>query len=84
LSREIVRHFNGFFGFELDKVIFDPKNVKFLQFLYDLAPSSLIQKEAWADVSLSNTSSQFFNQVRFESVLKQMALERVTRIFWTD
>ncbi len=73
LSREIVRHFNGFFGFELDKVIFDPKNVKFLQFLYDLAPSSLIQKEAWGGRKFVEHFESVFNQVRFESVLKQMA-----------
>src|SRR5207249_3898174 len=46
-SREIARRFNAFFGFELDQAIFDPKNVDSVQFLYDLAPSALIQKESW-------------------------------------
>jgi tryptophanyl-tRNA synthetase len=73
LSREIVRHFNGFFGFELDRAIFDPKNVRFLELLYDLAPGHLIQKESWGGRKFLEHFESVFNQVRFESVLKQMA-----------
>ena len=73
LSREIVRHFNGFFGFELDRAIFEPKNARFLQVLYDHAPSALVQKEAWGGRKFVEHFESVFNQVRFESVLKQMA-----------
>jgi tryptophanyl-tRNA synthetase len=73
ISREIVRHFNGFFGFELDRAIFDPKNVRFLELLYELAPGHLIQEESWGGRKFVEHFESVFNQVRFETVLKQMA-----------
>jgi len=73
LSREIVRRFNGFFGFELDPTIFDPKNEESLRKLYDQAPSQLVEKEAWGGRKFLEHFESVFNQVRFEGVLKQMA-----------
>jgi tryptophanyl-tRNA synthetase len=73
LSREIVRHFNGFFGFQLDRAIFDPKNVGFLQFLYDLAPDPLVHKESWGGRKFVEYFESVLNQVRFQSVFKRMA-----------
>lgn len=73
LSREIVRRFNGFFGFELDRAIFDPVNERLLRFLYDRAPSHLMEKESWGGRKFVEHFQSVFNQVRFESVLKQMA-----------
>jgi tryptophanyl-tRNA synthetase len=73
ISREIVRHFNGFFGFELDRAIFDPDNVRFLEFLYDLAPGHLIQKESWGGRKFLEHFESVINQVRLEGVLKEMA-----------
>jgi tryptophanyl-tRNA synthetase len=72
-SREIVRRFNGFFGFELDRAIFGPKNERVLRFLYDRAPSQLIEKESWGGRKFVEHFQSVFNQVRFEGVLKQMA-----------
>ncbi|HLZ50488.1 MAG TPA: hypothetical protein VKP61_07055 [Candidatus Acidoferrum sp.] len=72
-SREIVRRFNGFFGFELDRTIFDPKNEEFLRSLYDQAPSQIVQKESWGGRKFLEHFESVFNQVRFEGVLKQMA-----------
>ncbi|HYL86739.1 MAG TPA: tryptophan--tRNA ligase [Candidatus Angelobacter sp.] len=72
-SREIARRFNGFFGFELDRAIFDPENEQVLRFLYDRAPSQLIAKESWGGRKFVEHFQSVFNQVRFEGVLKQMA-----------
>lgn len=73
LSREIARRFNGFFGFELHQDIFEAKNEKHLKFLYDRAPSALIEKEEWPGRKFVDHFKSVIVQVRFESVLKQMA-----------
>jgi tryptophanyl-tRNA synthetase len=72
-SREIVRRFNGFFGFELDRTIFDPKNEELLRILYEQASSQLIEKEAWGGPKFLKHFESVFNQVRFEGLLRQMA-----------
>src|SRR5207245_1373433 len=73
LSREIVRRFNAFFGFELSRDIFDAKNEEYLRSLYDRAPDTLIQKESWAGRKFVDHFQSVLVQVWFESVVKQMA-----------
>lgn len=72
-SREIVRRFNGSFGFELDRAIFQAENLRDLQGLYDIAPGHLVEKESWSGRQFLEHFKSVLEQVRFEGVLKQIA-----------
>ena len=75
LSREIVVHFNYFYGLTLDQRILDPTNEKHLRALYDRAPSTLIHKESWQGRKFSEHFAAVFRRTALESALKQMAQE---------
>jgi tryptophanyl-tRNA synthetase len=81
LSREIVIHFNFFYGLRLSHEIFDPKNEEHLRRLYDRAPSSLIEKESWAGRPFVDHFKAVFHRVAFESAMRRLAQETGTSNF---
>jgi len=75
LSREIVIHFNYFYGLRLDYGIFDASNERHLQVLYDRAPDTLIKKESWAGRKFTEHFAAVFRRTALDSALRHMARE---------
>jgi tryptophanyl-tRNA synthetase len=84
LSREIVIHFNYFYGLSLHEEIFDPKNEAYLRNLYDRAPSTLIDKESWKGRPFVEHFAAVFRRTALDSALRRMAQEAGVKNFLND
>ena len=84
LSREIVIHFNYFYGLFLDYRIFDSQNVTHLENLYDRAASNLVQKESWAGRDFIEHFAAVFRRTALDTALRKMAQEAGIKNFLDD
>ena len=84
LSREIVTHFNYFYGLGLDYKIFDARNERHLQALYNRAPDNLIKKESWSGRAFVEHFSAVFRRTALDSALRQMAQQAGIKNFLHD